>query len=255
MDGLEDKTIAVWFSCGAPSAVAAKKTIEIYGAKNTVLIINNYVKEEDIDNIRFKNDISAWLGQPVLQAENTKENTVSAEEIWERRKYMSGIKGAPCTVALKKEARYEFELNHNIDYHVFGFTFEERVRHDRFVIAERPNVLPVLIELGITRNDCFDIIQYAGIELPAAYTKKGYPNANCAGCVKATSPTYWNHVRQVDPEVFKRRDEQSFRLGVRLVRYKGRRIFLRNLPTDAKGRPMKSYECGVFCDDSKKIKL
>mgnify|MGYP001406701745 CR=1 FL=1 len=34
MKNIINKEITVWFSCGAASAVAAKKTIEIYGAKN-----------------------------------------------------------------------------------------------------------------------------------------------------------------------------------------------------------------------------
>lgn len=37
------ETIAVWFSCGAASAVAAKKTIEKYGNTHNVIIVNNPV--------------------------------------------------------------------------------------------------------------------------------------------------------------------------------------------------------------------
>ena len=33
---MKKETIAVWFSCGAASAVAAKKTIEKYGKTNSV---------------------------------------------------------------------------------------------------------------------------------------------------------------------------------------------------------------------------
>jgi hypothetical protein len=50
------------------------------------------------------------------------------------------------------------------------------------------------------------------------------------------------------PEVVQERAIQSRRLGVRLVRYKGKRIYLDELPEDAKGQKMKSYECGIFCD-------
>ena len=87
---MEDKTIAVWFSCGAASAVAAKKTIEKYGNENTILIVNNPVDEEDADNKRFLDDVEKWLGQEILFAQNTKIGTTSAVEVWERRKYMSG---------------------------------------------------------------------------------------------------------------------------------------------------------------------
>ncbi len=78
----------------------------------------------------------------------------------------------------------------------------------------------------------------------------GYPNANCIGCVKATSPLYWNHVKKMHPEVFEERAEQSRRLGCRLVRYKGKRLFLDELPDDAIGRKMNNmnFECGIFCE-------
>ena len=241
------KTIAVWFSCGAASAVAAKKTVEKYGETHNIFIVNNPVKEEHPDNRRFLDDVGKWIGLPIISATNPVFNTTSAVEVWERRKYMAGIRGAPCTVILKKEARYAFESTHKIDFHVLGFTADEKDRHDRFVKFERENVIPVLIDAGLTKGHCFQILEDAGIRLPEIYSL-GFPNANCIGCVKATSPTYWNHVRKTFPEVFKERAEQSFRLGARLVRYKGERIFLNELPANAKGAKMKSYECGIFCD-------
>lgn len=244
---MEKKTIAVWFSCGAASAVAAKKTVEKYGDTHNILIVNNPVKEEHEDNRRFLDDVSKWIGLPIISATNPLFNTTSAADIWELRQYMCGIKGAPCTLLLKKAARYEFEKKNKIDWHVLGFTSDEKGRHERFVKTERENVLPVLIEENITKADCFEIIKDAGIDLPLIYSL-GFPNANCIGCVKATSPTYWNHVRQTFPEVFEQRALQSFAIGARLVRYKGKRVFLHELPEDAKGRKMKSYECGIFCD-------
>ena len=54
--------IAVWFSCGAASAVAAKKTLERYSTYCTVRVINNPVKEEHEDNQRFLRDVEKWLG-------------------------------------------------------------------------------------------------------------------------------------------------------------------------------------------------
>ena len=57
-----DSTIAVWFSCGAASAVAAKLTLERWGNSCNVRIINNPVAEEDPDNRRFLADVEQWLG-------------------------------------------------------------------------------------------------------------------------------------------------------------------------------------------------
>lgn len=244
------EVIAVWFSCGAASAVAAKKTIEIYGNTHEIRILNNPIKEEDEDNLRFLKDVEKWLGLKVETVVNKKYSNQSAVEVWAKRKFMSGPKGAPCTLELKKNARQQWETENKADWHVLGFTFDEIKRHEKFILTERSNVLPVLIDLKITKEDCFKIIQYAGIELPRIY-KLGYPNANCIGCVKATSPTYWNHVRNMHPEVFQQRLEQSREIGCKLVRYQNKRIFLDELPSEAIGRSMKNldFECGIFCEE------
>jgi hypothetical protein len=242
------QTIAVWFSCGAASAVAAMLTKIQYGDTCNIRILNNPVMEEDKDNLRFLRDVEAWLGLPVETIINSKYPSCSAVEVWERRGYMSGVAGAPCTLELKKMARQQFEMDNDIDWHVLGFTSEEEKRFCNFQSRERQNTLPVLIEAGMTKADCYMYLQDAGIKPPAAYAQ-GYPNANCKGCVKATSPTYWNHVRKVDPDVFAARSEQSRRIGARLVRHKGERIFLDELPPGARGLPMKNldFECGIFC--------
>jgi len=244
------ETIAVWFSCGAASAVAALKTIEKYGQSHNVRIINNPVAEEDPDNHRFLLDVQQWLGREIEFAANSKYPSCSCVDVWADRRFMSGPMGAPCTMELKKKARQEWEKENKPDWHVLGFTCDEKNRHERFVMTERANVLPVLIEEGITKRRCFEIIASAGIALPSIYLR-GYPNANCIGCVKATSATYWNHVREQDPEVFQQRSEQSRGIGCKLVRWKGKRMFLDELPADAKGRKMKGmdFKCGIFCEE------
>lgn len=247
---MKGKTIVVWFSCGAASAVAALKTIEKYGRDNTILILNNPVAEEHKDNQRFLRDVSIWLNYPISHILNPKYPDASCVEVWENRRFMSGPTGAPCTIELKKKARQVWENSNHSDYHVLGFTVGEKHRHDRFILSERENVLPVLIEEGLTKKDCFKIIHEAGIELPEIY-RLGYPNANCIGCVKATSPTYWNHVRSTFPDIFKERAEQSREIGAKLVRVKGERIYLDELDPSAVGRPMKKdyVECGIFCKE------
>ena len=247
------KNIAVWFSCGAASAVAAKKTLEIYGQHNNVRVINNPVAEEHPDNQRFLKDVEKWLGVEIEFAVNSKFPSCSAVDVWTKRQYMSGPAGAPCTGELKKKARQEWESKNPCDRLVLGFTADEKHRSDNFMKTERDTLLPVLINLGITKAECFEIIKRAGIKLPEIYSLR-YPNANCLGCVKASSSTYWNHVRKVHPEVFKQRAEMSRALGARLVWYKKKRWFLDELPEDAKGRAMKNmdFECGIFCEEAKK---
>jgi hypothetical protein len=158
--------------------------------------------------------------------------------------------------ALKKEARQYWERENPHDFIVLGFTADEQNRHQRFVLTERDNVLPVLIDAGITKKDCYRIVSEAGLVLPSIYFQ-GYPNANCIGCVKATSPTYWNHVRSMHPDVFKARATLSREIGCRLVEVKGERIFLDQLDPLAKGRPLKGmdFECGIFCEEQLDLNL
>jgi len=246
-------TIAVWFSCGAASAVAAKLTVLKY-PNAIVRVINNPVLEEDEDNTRFLKDVEKWLGIEIEYAVNPKYEGCSAREVWEKRKFMSSPQGAPCTYELKKKARQNWEKDNKVTYHVLGFTIEEKHRHERFILTERDNVLPVLIDEQVTKQDCYKIVSDSGIELPRVY-KMGYPNANCIGCVKATSATYWNLVREKHPEVFKDRAEQADRIGAKLAYYKGNRIPLSQLPEDAKGRKLKGmdFECGIFCEEDKAL--
>lgn len=91
---MKDKQIVVWFSCGAASAVAAKLTLEKYGKENTVRIVNNPVKEEHEDNLRFLKDVEKWLGVEIESCVNPKYPDASAVEVWDDRKFMSGIQGA-----------------------------------------------------------------------------------------------------------------------------------------------------------------
>lgn len=241
--------IAVWFSCGAASAVAAMKTLDLYSRIcSKIHIVNSPVVEEDPDNRRFLRDVEKWLGVEVELAVNSKYPRCSAVEVWDRRNFMSHPNGAPCTLELKKEARRQWEKRNPVDWHVLGFTANERHRHDRFVRSERENVIPVLIQEGIGKADCYGILDVAGVKMPRIYSY-GLPNANCIGCVKATSPTYWNLIRERYPKEFADRAAQSRKIGARLVRVKDVRIFLDELDPNAKGDPIKGgWSCGVFCD-------
>lgn len=281
----DSDTIVVWFSCGAASAIALQETIRQYGDSYNIRAVNNPVIEEDEDNIRFMRDVSDWLNIEIEQASRSLYPDNSAQSVWEHRKFMSGPQGAPCTLELKKRARQEWELHNKTCWMVLGFTVDEKRRHDQFVKFEREDLLPVLIDAGLTKQDCYDRLLEHGIEPPRMY-RLGYPNANCVGCVKATSPTYWNKVRQTHPEVFAARAEQSRKIGAKLVRVSpkqlpfceqdnegfwwdmrtgecltevtdqggkktnGVRIYLDELPSEARGQPLKSMtiECGIFCD-------
>ena len=198
------ETIAVWFSSGAASATAAKLTILKYSHSHNIRILNNPVLEEDSDNLRFLMDAEKWLGVKIETVINSKYPSCSAVDVWDKRKFMSSPNGAPCTLELKKIARQQFEMDNDIDWHVLGFTSEEVGRLENFKKRERPNTIGILIDEGMTKADCYQYLIDAGITPPRIY-EMGYPNANCIGCTKATSPTYWNHVRKMHPDIFDQR--------------------------------------------------
>ena len=245
----DGSTIVVWFSCGAASAVAAMLTLQKYN-NCKVRIVNNPVAEELEDNRRFLKDVEKWLGVEIELSVNPKYPDASCQQVWEERRYMSGPQGAPCTLELKKRARQHWESNNRHDYLVLGFTAEESKRAERFRLFERENLITPLIDEGLTKQDCFNVVTASGIRLPEAYLL-GYPNANCIGCVKSKSSTYWNHVRVHHPDVFNKRAKTSREVGCRLVWYKGKRIFLDELPEDARGHKLKKFktDCGIFCEE------
>lgn len=226
-----------WFSCGAASAVVAKI------ATNAIPVYCDTLASEHPDNKRFMTDVARWIGREITIISSSKYSTI--EEVADATKYMAGVNGARCTTEMKKLPRREFQEPDDI--HMFGFTADEPKRiadfkernpelHLRFVLADQ----------GITKEDCFEILTEAGIALPVMYGL-GFKNNNCLGCFKATSIKYWRNVKLHFPEVFERRAEQSRRLGVRLTRFKGERIFIDEIPSDAPDDEMENISCGPEC--------
>lgn len=243
-----ERTI-VWFSCGAASAVAARAAVTLK-MPDVHVVYCDTSKDEHEDNSRFMADVENWIGQKIEIVRSVKYE--SCDDVYEGESYMSGIKGARCTMELKRIPRLKYQQDG--DVHVFGFTAEEPDRIEDF---EANNTFMrcrwILHEMGITKQECFERLMDAGIALPAMY-RLGFKNNNCKGCVKATSPGYWNKTRELFPEVFQIRAQRSRELGVRLVRVKGRRIFLDELPFDAMGNwkdliIQENISCGPQCEE------
>lgn len=245
--------VLVWFSCGAASAVAAKKSLELYGHTHEVLIVNCDTRNsEHPDNYRYSADCEKWFGQTVLFIRNNQYEDV--DDVFDQTRYMSGVRGARCTAMLKKVPRLHF--SRPTDWHVFGYTADGRERKRLKDFRERNPALRVLDplgDLGLTKFKCHLMLSQAGIRQAAMYAL-GFNNNNCPGCVKASSPWYWAMVRKHFPEVFKRRCEQSRELGVRLVEiHHHERIFLDELPPGEperfKNRRSKKEDlsCGPEC--------
>jgi hypothetical protein len=77
--------------------------------------------------------------------------------------------------------------------------------------------------------------------------KLGYINNNCVGCVKG-GLGYWNKIRVDFPDAFTKMAQTERLLGVKILKSKGERIYLDELPVGAGDYPTEvSIECGIFC--------
>jgi hypothetical protein len=227
-----------WFSCGAASAVATKLTHE-------ALPVYCDTMSEHPDSGRFMIECEKWFGRKIERLYSDKY--VNTWDVWEKRRYLAGIDGAPCTVALKVEPRLAFQRPDDI--HVFGYTCDgpdaARAERLRSTYPELTIKTP-LIERGLTKAACLDMVQRAGIRLPPMYAM-GFQNNNCIPCVKATSPNYWALVRKQFPEHFDRMAKLSRELDVRLCRINDERRFIDEIPTDWPTTDPIQPSCDFLC--------
>lgn len=243
--------IVCQFSCGAPSAVAAKLTFAQHGATRDVQVINAFLQNEHPDNRRFATEVEAWLGRPLVTLRDQRYGA-DVIQVFRQRGYMKGPHGAPCSSALKRKVLDAWSLPG--DEIVLGFSIEEQDRYEDFVERNpQMRVLAPLIDAGLTKPDCKAMIQRASIALPAMYLL-GYDNANCIGCVKG-GEGYWRAIREDFPEVFEAnclvQDELgpgSWFLRYRSGPHLNERFPLRDLPAGPAARNEGLPSCSFFCE-------
>ena len=231
------------FSCGAASAIATKLALREYGDRVTVAYCETGA--EHPDNGRFMADCERWFGAPVERIRS--DEYVDTWDVWEKTRWLAGIKGARCTTELKVAPRLVFQRPH--DWHVFGYTNDasDRRRAEQ-LRANYPEmrILTPLIDAQLDKRACLALIQGAGIKTPIMYDL-GFHNNNCIPCVKATSPNYWALVRREFPEQFARMAALSRSLGVRLTRIKNVRIFIDEIPADWPVNDPIAPACDFLC--------
>ena len=242
--------IVCWFSCGAASAVATKLAIAKYDLLYEVIVARCIVKEEHPDNDRFAADCEKWFGLPIINL-MAEEYAGSVYNVITKRKYISGVDGAPCTMLLKKKVREDFQRPD--DTHVFGYCAEEQERFDDFLDANNINVEVPLIDRKLSHANALAMIENAGIELPQMY-KLGYQHNNCIGCVKSSGAGYWNKIKIDFPERFWMMAGMSRALGVKMVKITvakntEERIYLDELkPGVGRYQDEPEIQCGIFCE-------
>jgi hypothetical protein len=212
-----------WYSHGAASLIAAKKAIEMQPSlyPNHEVVVACIYLENEYHEPERNSAVEAFLGHPITYLRDEKYNA-NVDTVIEKTRYMAGVYGARCTKELKKAVRHEWQEFD--DVHVFGMTREEEHRIDRMLDSEPElEIFSPLIELGMSKADCFKEMRDAGLELPKMY-QLGYHNNNCIGCLKAGGAGYWNKIRVDFPEVFERRAHQEKMLNVALCKMSSNKI-------------------------------
>lgn len=234
----------IWWSTGAASFVAAQLALR---ENPEAVIVRCETNNEDPDNYRFEADAMRRLNASVTLLKSGEYESVW--DVWQKRRYMAGINGAPCTAEMKIAPRIAFQKPD--DVHVFGYTADredverfERLKKNYFELKVRAP----LIEHGITKAASLAMVERAGLKLPRSYAM-GFPNANClqTGCVKATSPDYWALYRKHFPENFARTAAYAREIGARLTRINGERRFIDEIPEDWPVRQPIVPACDFLC--------
>lgn len=235
--------IIAWFSCGCTSAVACKIAINEY---DDVKIFYIDTGGEHEDSRRFLSECQEWFGREIIIIKN--KNYLDHFDCLSKKGW--GAIGASCTLELKKKMRWEIEDEYpNYQAQVFGFDLSEKVRARRFIeqYPKSKAIFP-LIERGLTKPECLEIIKRTGIALPQMYTL-GYHNNNCIGCVKG-GLGYWNKIRKDFPQAFQRMAKIEREREFASHKEKdGTPIFLDELsPNRGEFTREIMPECGIFCE-------
>lgn len=228
-----------YFSAGVSSAVATKLAIDQIDR-----IFYTHIDDQHPDTMRFVRDCEAWFGKPVEIWQSHLFKTV--EEVCRYRMFLlHRSKGAPCTGALKRDVRKQFEYENAESLRViWGMDCTEKRRADKIreYIPAQEHLFP-LIDRGIDKKQAHEIMTASGIKRPAMYDL-GYHNNNCIGCLKG-GMGYWNKIKIDFPDVFQKRAKLERDIGFSI--FKG--MFLDELrPEQGRHDAPITGDCGILCE-------
>jgi len=232
----------VWFSCGAASAITAMYAVKKYSNCEVVYCDTGGEHES---NKEFLLDIEKLINKKITILKNHKYK--DHFDVFKKTRYLYGNAGSRCTLELKKKLRIKFQKPDDI--HIFGYTLEEKNRAEKFEnYNPELKVDWILIEKGITKENCLGILWQKEIKLPKMYDL-GYNHNNCIGCIKG-GMGYWNKIRKDFPGHFKKMAEIEREIGHSRFRDMdtNERIWLDELDPEAgnfKKEP--SISCDLSC--------
>ena len=187
----------VGFSGGVASSVMAKIVADKY-PDNTTLLFHD-TKTEPIDNARFRQEVSNFIGLPVTEDSD-------GRDIWgvfKDEKYLGNGRNTPCSRILKQERSLKYLKANSPAIIYIGFTMEEWRRSQRTFARYNKHGIEArfpLMEAKLTKEECMHRVKNCwGIEPPALY--KWAEHANCIPCVKGKK-AYWGLIYMFEREAW-----------------------------------------------------
>jgi hypothetical protein len=232
--------VVSWFSAGVSSAIATKLALEKYPDLSIIYID---IDDQHSDSLRFILECENWFNKDITIL---KSPYACVDHACRAFGYINGVKGAKCTMVLKKRVRKEWEKQNNPDIYIWGMDCSKREQNRASRLFESmpdfKHEFP-LIEKNLTKEMVHGMLKETGIKRPVMY-ELGYPNNNCIGCVKG-GMGYWNKIRIDFPDVFRKRGELERLIGASCI--KG--TYLDELDPE-KGRELEPIleDCGIACE-------
>ena len=197
-----DKKIISWWSGGVSSAVTCHLAIQHYGIDNVRMVFID-TENEDPDTYRFYLDCQNWYGKEIEVISGLGDRYKDIQAVWGRYNSLNVANGAVCSAELKRKVRERWQKKQEFDHQAFGFDINE-ARRARSMSIQHSKINPIfpLLLHGLSKGQCIDIIQEAGIEVPVTYLH-GFENNNCfkTGCVQG-GIGYWQKMQRDFPMKF-----------------------------------------------------
>lgn len=208
--------IVCWWSGGITSAVACYLAIDLFGLDRCEFIFLDTKNEHD-DTYRFKEDCEKWYGKEIKTFSAIPTHYTSIEDVWVKHKSLNTASGAICSTQLKRVVRERWQKEAKYTHQVFGFEFTKHEFKRAYAMKNNHPKAKAIFPLqmyGLSKEDCFDIVENAGIEIPVMY-KLGFNNNNCfkTGCVQG-GIGYWLKIKKEYPETFDRMAEMEHKLSI-----------------------------------------
>ena len=246
--------VVSWLSGGIASFIAAWL---VRNRLTDVIFID--IATQTRDTRRFAEEAATLLGfPPVPEGEEwTPGHLLVLESLFfgdqfdviHARRYINGTGGAPCTGALKRDVRKQWEFDNKRDSftYVWGFDANEKHRINHTIDHNNhvQHLFP-LAERGLSKEAAHAVCRDLGLRRADLYDM-GYPNANCVGCVKG-GMGYWNKIRIDFPEVFAEMAALEREIGATCLHDCNGKVWLDELdPQRGRCDRITVLPCGIAC--------